>query len=452
MHVTQAINAMGGVLRSAISDDREITDFVIDSRKVTAGSCFVAFKGENTDGNLYAQKAIESGAALVILENEETFNKMSGNRVLVKSSLEALKTVGAYNLAKFKGIKVAITGSVGKTTTKELVSCVLAAKKKVYTAYGNYNNELGVAICAANMKARSGFAVFEMGTNSTGEISALSKYIKPDVAVVTLIGHAHIGRFGSMEGLAAEKLSIVDGMTSEGTLWVHDSCRRFIGERELSRVNVRYFGTDMASHVIMGDMNRTVNGDFYFTAVMRNTPYCFKLNHIYSHFVQNSLAAIGIGMTCGLSYTEVMKGIRNFQPAAGRGKIIDNGDYRIIDDTYNAGFESVMGAMNNLAEISAPGKTAVIGEMGEIEGYEEMLYLKLIKRANEIKDVNFIFVGKGFMKFETADNVKVVAEKEEAQKLIAGVDKGIFLFKASRARRFEDFIDYLQKEKEQRAV
>lgn len=452
MHVTQAINAMGGVLRSAISADTEITDFVIDSRKVSAGSCFVAFRGENTDGNLYAQQSVDSGAALVILEDEETFNKMSGNRVLVKSSLEALKTIGSYNLSKFKGIKVAVTGSVGKTTTKELISCVLGAKKKVYTAYGNYNNELGVAICAANMKNRSGFAVFEMGTNSTGEISALSKYIKPDVAVVTLIGHAHIGRFGSIEGLAAEKLSIIDGMSAEGTLWVHDSCRRFIGERELSRVNVRYFGTDMASHVIMGDMNRTVNGDFYFTAVMRNTPYCFKLNHIYSHFVQNSLAAIGIGMTCGLSYTEVMKGIRHFQPENGRGRITDYGTYRVIDDTYNAGFESVMSAMNNLAEISASPKTAVLGEMGEIEGYEEMLYHKLMKRAKELKDVNFIFVGKSFLKFETSENIKVTAEKEDAMKQVAAVDGGIFLFKASRARRFEDFIKYLQKEKEQRAV
>ncbi|TCK58217.1 UDP-N-acetylmuramoyl-tripeptide--D-alanyl-D-alanine ligase [Seleniivibrio woodruffii] len=452
MHVTQAINAMGGVLRSAIVTDCEITDFVIDSRKVVEGSCFVAFKGDNTDGNLYAEQALKDGAVLAVLEDEEVFNRMSGNRVLVKSSLDALKTVGAYNLGKFKGVKVAVTGSVGKTTTKELISCVLAAKKKVYTAYGNYNNELGVAICAANLKNRSGFAVFEMGTNSAGEIAALSKYIKPDVAVVTLVGHAHIGRFGDIDGLAAEKLSIIDGMADGATLWVHDSCRRFIGERELSRVNVRYFGTDMMSHVILAEKNRTASGDFYFTAVMRNTPYCFKLNHIYSHFVENSLAAIGIGMSLGLSYTEVMKGIRNFQPADGRGKITEYGEYKIIDDTYNAGFESVMGAMNNLAEIPASQKTAVIGEMGEIEGFEEQLYQKLIKRAQELKGVNFIFVGGGFKDFKEADNIRIVAEKTDAMKKVADVEGGIMLFKASRSRRFEDFINHLQKEKEQRAV
>ncbi|MGE4317608.1 MAG: UDP-N-acetylmuramoyl-tripeptide--D-alanyl-D-alanine ligase [Deferribacterales bacterium] len=451
MLVTQAINAMGGVLRTSVQDDIEIRDFVIDSRKVTKGSCFLAFKGENTDGNLYAQKAQESGAALVVLDDEGVFDSMTGNRVLVKSSLDALKTIGAYNLSKYKGIKIAVTGSVGKTTTKELISSVLSSRKRVYTAYGNYNNELGTAICAANLKMRTSFAVFEMGTNSAGEISALSKYIRPDIAVVTIIGHAHIGRFDGIDGLAKEKLSIVDGMDG-GTLWVHDSCRRFISEREISKVNVKYFGTDMASHIILADSNRTAAGDFYFTAVARNTPYCFKLNHIYSHFVQNSLAAIGIGMACGLSYTDIMKGIRNFQPQAGRGRLTDIGGIRVIDDTYNAGFESVLAAMNNLAEIPSEGKTAVIGEMGEIEGYEDMLYFKLIKRAKELTNVNFIFVGKSFARFEESGNIQIIASKDEAMRKTAEAEGGVMLFKASRSQRFEDFINYLQKEKKQRAV
>lgn len=451
MLVTQAINAMGGVLRSTVQDDKEIKDFVIDSRKVTEGSCFFAFKGERTDGNLYAQKALDEGASLAVLEDEQVFDSMTGNRVLVRNSLEALKTIGSYNLSRYKGTKVAVTGSVGKTTTKELISSVLSSRKRVYTAYGNYNNELGVAVCAANLKMRTSFAVFEMGTNSAGEISALSRYIKPDIAVVTVIGHAHIGRFEGIDGLAKEKLSIIDGMEN-GTLWVHDSCRRFIGERELNGANVKYFGNDMASHIILGDINRTVNGEFYFTAVTRNTPYCFKLSHIYSHFVQNSLAAIGIGMSCGLSYTDVMKGIRNFQPESGRGKLTDIDGVRVIDDTYNAGFESVIAAMNNLAEIPADSKTAVIGEMGEIEGYEDMLYFKLIKRAKELSNVNFMFVGKGFTRFEETDNIKIIASKDEAMEKTAKIDGGIILFKASRSQRFEDFIKYLEKERKQRAV
>lgn len=451
MQVTDAINAMGGVLRSFVQDDTEVADFVIDSRKALEGSCFVAFKGENTDGNIYAQKCLDNGAALVVMDDEKAYDAVTGNKVLVKDGLSALKAVGAYNLSRYKGKKVAVTGSVGKTTTKELISAVLSSKKRVYTAHGNFNNELGVAICAANLKMRTSFAVFEMGTSNPGEIAQLSKYIKPDIAVVTMIGHAHIGRFNGVEGLAAEKLSIIDGM-KKGTLWVHDSCRKFIGERELSKVEVKYFGTDMASHIILADINRTPAGDFYFTAVSRNIPYCFKLNHIYSHFVQNSLAAIGIGMSLGISYTDVMRGIRNFQPQSGRGKLTDMAAVRVIDDTYNAGFESVLSAMKNLAEIPADKKTAVIGEMGEIDGHEDALYSKLINKANELKNVDFIFVGKSFEKYNDSENVTIIASKDEALKKVAAIESGAILIKASRAQKFEDFVKELEKEKTQRAV
>jgi len=452
MLVTQAINAMGGVLRSHVQNDQEIRGFVIDSRQFRKGSCFVAFKGEKTDGNQHACKALESGASLVVLTDVDVYEKTEGNKVLVSNSLNALKDIGADNLSRYKGRKIALTGSVGKTTTKELISEVLKTRKRVYTAYGNYNNELGVAICAANMKMGTSYAVFEMGSNSKGEIAELSRYIKPDICVVTGVGHAHIGRFDGIEGLAEEKLSIVDGMRDKGILYIADTCRRFVTSKVLAKADVRYFGSDMASHIILADVNRTVEGDFYFTAVTRNTPYCFKLNHIYSHFVNNSLPAIAIGMAAGLSYTDVMKGVRNFQPKDGRGRIKDIDGVKLIDDTYNAGFESVISAMKNLAEIPADKKTAFIGEMGEIEGYEEMLYFKLMKQASELKSVDFVFVGKGFMRFEKSQNIKVVQTREEALRLISEVKEGAVLFKASRGQKFEEFVKHLEEEKMKSAV
>jgi len=452
MLVTQAVTAMGCVLESHVAEDKKIRDFCIDSRKVRKGSCFIGMKGLNTDGNFYADKALESGAFLVVLENEEIYRKTKGNKVLVSNSMQALKNIGADKLARYKGRKIAITGSVGKTTTKEIISEVLKSRKRVYTAYGNYNNELGVSLCAANMTMGTSFAVFELGSNASGEISALSKYIRPDICVLTAIGHAHIGRFAGIEALAEEKLSITDGMKDKGTLWAADSCRKYMTDKIKNRVDVRYYGRDMSSGVILADVNRTASGDFYFTAVTRNTPYCFKLNHIYSHFVENSLAAIAVGMSSGLSYTDVMKGVRSFQPKDGRGKIMDFGDVKIIDDTYNAGFESVISAMNNLGEIPAEDKTAFIGEMGEIEGYEEMLYFKLMKRAGEIKNVSFVFVGKAYSRFEKAGNIKVVQSREEALQMISEIEKGAVLFKASRGQRFEEFVRYLEKEKIKSAV
>ena len=328
----------------------------------------------------------------------------------------------------------------------------MKSRKRVYTSYGNYNNELGVAICAANLKLGTSWAVFEMGTNASGEISALSKYIKPDVCVITGIGHAHIGRFSGIDGLAKEKLSIVDGMEGKGVLYIPDSCRRFVTDDIKAKAEVRYYGSDMSSRIILADLNRTADGGFYFTAVTRNTPYCFKLNHIYSHFVQNALPAIAIGMMANLSYTDVMKGLRKFQTKEGRGKIKNIGGIKLIDDTYNAGFESVMSAMINLSEIPSEKKTAFIGEMGEIEGYEEMLYFKLIKKASELSNVDFVFVGKGFSRFEKSKNINVVQTRDEALRLISDVKEGAVLFKASRGQRFEEFVAHLEKEKMRSAV
>lgn len=452
MLVTQAISAMGCVLKSDVQTDQEITNFTIDSRLVRKKSCFIAFKGEKTDGNLYGAAALESGASLVVFTDAEAYGKADGNRVLVSDALTALKEIGAYKLLKYKGRKIAVTGSVGKTTTKELISEVLKTRKRVYTAFGNFNNELGVAVCAANLKLGTSYAVFEMGTNSKGEIDSLSRYIKPHICVVTGIGHAHIGRFDGIEGLAAEKLSIVNGIEGKGVLYIHDSCRKFVNESVRAKAEIKYFGSDMDSQIILADVNRTAAGDFYFTAVLRNTPYCFKLNHFYSHFVQNSLPAIAIGMAAGLSYTDVMKGVRKFQPRDGRGKIKDFAGVKVIDDTYNAGFESVISAMTNLSEIPADKKTAFIGEMGEIEGYEEMLYFKLMKRAAELSNVDFIFVGKSFARFDKAGNIKVVQSKEEALRLVSETGEGVVLFKASRGQKFEEFVKRLEKEKMRSAV
>lgn len=451
MLVTQAISAMGCVLKSHVQEDVKIRNFVIDSRQSRKGSCFIAFKGEKTDGNLYAGAVMNSGASLIILTDEDTYKRVNGNKALVSDPLKAIKDLGTYKLNNYKGRKIALTGSVGKTTTKELISEVLRTRKRVYTSYGNYNNELGVAICAANLKLGTSYAIFEMGTNSAGEIEQLSDYIKPDICVVTGIGHAHIGRFEGIEGLAKEKLSIVNGMRKRGILYIADSCRRFVTPEVMEKADVRYFGSEMDSQVILADVNRTIDGDFYFTAVARNTPYCFKLNHIYSHFVNNSLPAIAIGMTAGLSYTDVMKGIRNFQPKAGRGSIKDFGGVKVIDDTYNAGFESVLSAMKNLSEIPSKRKTAFIGEMGEIEGYEEMLYFKLMKEASELKDINFIFVGKGFNKAEKVKNINVIQSREEAMDMLSEID-GTVLFKASRGQKFEEFVNHLEKEKMRSAV
>lgn len=451
MKLKEIVNALGGVIKADTPNDLPVKKLVIDSRKVEEGDIFTALSGENTDGNLYAQNALDAGASLAIVEDKDIYEKLTGNKVLVRDGLSAIKSLGAYKLKNYKGTKIAITGSMGKTSTKELISSVLRTRKKVYTAYGNYNNELGVAICAANLNMRTSCAVFEFGTNSPGEIEQLSLYIKPHIAVLTGIGHAHIGRMGSMEKLAEEKLSIIKGMNG-GTLWVNESCRMYLDEKILGAVDVKYFGTGMNADVILADAGRNNREQFYFTAVYKGIPYCFMLNHPYDHFIANSLAAIGIGFEMELDYQDVMTGILAFKPVTGRGAMVNVGKIKVIDDTYNAGFESIMSAVKNLAEIGAAKKYAIIGEMGEIEGFEEMLYLKLYKLAKSTENINFIFVGQNYCKFAETANITIAPTKEKANETVALIEEGLVLIKASRARKFEDFISFMEQERKKRAV
>ena len=435
---------------SFVDDTALVSNVAIDSRNVGKGDVFVAFKGENTDGNLYAEAALKNGAACTVLTDREAYDSIRGNKILVKDPLEWLKSVGTYKLENYSGRKICITGSVGKTSTKELISSVLSTAADVYTAFGNYNNELGVAVSACNLDLDSEFAVFEFGTNSKGEIAALSDYVRPDVSVVTGIGHSHIGRFGSIEKLAEEKLSITSGMTG-GTLWLAETCRKYEDMIEANGAEVCFYGHDMANDIILAEAARTENG-FYFTAVYDGQPYCFMLRHMYDHFVFNSLASIGIGLDAGLGYEDVMTGIQAFTPVQGRGRILKINGVKVIDDTYNAGYESIMSALSNLQKYDDMNKYAVIGEMGEIEGFEDILYMKLYKAAKEIKNINFIFVGQGFSRYAQTENITVAKDKQDAVDMVCKIEEGIILLKASRAKRFEDFIKAIEKEKKRRAV
>lgn len=430
--------------------DVQTGGLVIDSRKVETGSIFAAFYGENTDGNLYAAGALESGASLVIVSDSEIYETLSGSKILVKDTLEAIKIIGAYKLALFKGTKIAVTGSMGKTSTKELISSVLSARKKVYIAYGNYNNELGTAVCAASLDLEADFAVFELGTNSKGEIAQLTGYIKPDIAVLTGIGHAHIGRMGGMKELASEKLSVAEGMNG-GDLWVNEEARAYAEEYKTAKARIKYFGAKNAD-ITLTDQARNGKGQIYFTAEYEGKPYCFLLDHPYDHFALNALAAIGIGFEAGLDYEGIMQGVLNFKPVKGRGALISLGRVSVIDDTYNAGFESVISAINNFAAVKDGVKYAIIGEMGEIEGFEEALYSEIYRLAVKQPGISFILVGAGYEKFAETANITLAPTKERAMEKAALIKEGTVLIKASRAKKFEDFISLWEQERKTSAV
>jgi len=422
----------------------EYSLITIDSRDVKEGSIFFAFKGEKTDGHLYIEQAISKGAVCCVITDE---NYYDANKplVLVKDTLYAMKELGRWNLGKFNGKKIVITGSVGKTSTKAILSLVLSQKLKIYEAFKNFNNELGVAIVTSNIDLGAQYAIFEIGTNNPGEIKSLSEFLQPDVGIITGVGHSHIGRFGSLKEITKEKLAISEGVKKDGVLWINDGVdTSYYNFPE--GINVKKFGFSKDSDIYIEELN--VEKEVNFIVNFNNFRYCFRINHPFSHFAVNALPAIALAFENQFHYEEIYRGLDKFVPVEGRGEIIRTQNKIIINDTYNAGFEAVLSAVENLSKIDAPKKIAILGEMAEIDGFEEKLYSRLKNEVEKRNDIYFYLVGESFKDFQSLENVSYFKDKSELINADILKGDGVYLVKASRSKRFEELVEYLKKGEE----
>lgn len=442
MDLSDVIKNLKSVVDTKNIPDFEFGGVSIDSRKCEKGSVFFALKGERADGNDYALSAIENGCGAAVVDRKDVFEKCTERCVFSKNSFETLKETGAFMLSLFRGTKYGITGSVGKSSTKEICSLVLLESFKTYSSYGNFNNDLGVPICASNIDLSSDKAVFEFGTNSPGEIASLSGYIMPDIAVVTSVGHSHIGRFGGKEELAKEKFSITEPM-KKGTVWTDISLKGYAEKYVPDSVEIKYFGSTDECSVQLLSITR---GEGYITFDVKTD--CgikmFRINHFYKHFCFNALIAIGIGVDAGMTLDEIEAGLLKFSPLKGRGRIETVKGLSIVDDAYNAGFESVMSAIENFSESGYKSPLAVIGEMGEIEGFEQELYTKIYERALNIENVKFYFVGEGYKTFPETEKIKIFENKMSVSDALKDIKDDAVLFKASRGRAFETLIEFVK--------
>jgi UDP-N-acetylmuramoyl-tripeptide--D-alanyl-D-alanine ligase len=413
----------------------------IDTRKMAEGDIFIGLKGENFDGNVFA-KDISHKASLLILDNKHVYSSIDAPKILVKDTFQALKSIGKYNLENFKNRIVCITGSSGKTTTKKLVSDILSKRYSVFTAYKNFNNEIGASLNAANLDEKSDYAVFEIGSNNIGEIDTLSKYLTPHICIITNIGKAHIGRFKSEKEIAQEKLSLLKNTTLRG--YINESCLRYSYLLENIHIPLLTFGESKDNSAVISNINRK-GEKIAFDISYKGKNYTFILNHMFKHFVYNAAAAISLCLDEGVSISEIDEALQNFTPEEHRGDIIDCKVIKIIDDTYNCSFDSLILAIKNLSELNGEKKYALIGEMAEIEGFEDEFYEEVIKLAKNIKNVTFAFLGEKYKKFNPSNNVNIFSEKDEFIQFISNISVGTVLLKASRSKKFEDFISYLIK-------
>jgi UDP-N-acetylmuramoyl-tripeptide--D-alanyl-D-alanine ligase len=345
------------------------TQAVISSKSAGEGSLFVALRGETRDGHDYVRDAIDAGAAGVLVSRE--VDVPPGVTVIeTPDTVQALHSLAGALRRKYSPQIVAITGSSGKTTTKDMVAHVLQSKFHVLRSPGSHNNHLGVPLTLSLLDHAHSHAVIEVGTNSRGEIDKLAALVAPDTGVITNVGYAHIGNFGSQEEIAVEKLSLFDHVPVGGACIVNgdDVLLSAMAERLLDgsgkrRVSV---GFSARNDVWVESVELCENG---MSGVVRHEGESadFFVGVPGRHFVYSALSAIAVGLENGICLENCVEALRSFVPPSGRSTLIRlRPDLVVLDDSHNASPDAVLAALNLLEELPGKVKIAVLGEMREL--------------------------------------------------------------------------------------
>ncbi len=446
------------------SVNTECTGIAIDSRNVSDGDIFVAIKGERVDGHDYIESAISSGAVCIIADHiPESVYSVDASFAMILTS-DPTSSVGdiAHSYKNRINVRtVGVTGSVGKTTTKELIYAVLNERFKVHKTEGNHNNELGLPLSLLDMDRDTDVAVLEMGMSNFGEIAHLSKISEPDFGVITTIGTSHMETLGSRENICKAKMEIVEGLKKNGELVLcadeplllafrqSDYNPTYISvynaEAEFRAVNVRY-ADNSTSFDIMHNREMITN----------LTVPALGIHHVYS-----ALFAYAIGVKFGLDADTIRQGFMKFQNAAMRQSIYEIGGVKIIDACYNASPESMRASIEVLCELSRQSggarKMALLGDMRELGAETRKLHenigayvadKKLDKLFTYGLAASSIATGakaNGMRAEDVYDNPDITDPLASGRSILDAVRPGdIILFKASRAMAVEKILGFLR--------
>lgn len=353
------------------STAKEVSSVVIDSRKVTQDSLFVAIRGARVDGHTFIPQTIEAGALCAL--SEEPLGEVTFPYILVDSCTQALKDL-AEHYRKSLDIKVVgISGSVGKTSTKEMIASVLSQKYNVLKTEGNFNNEIGVPLTIFNLREEHEIAVLEMGINHFGEMTRLAKMARPDICVITNIGVAHMELLGSRDGILKAKTEMFQYMNPDGTIIFNGDDDKLITYSPENGITPIYFGlgenSSYRAEQIANNGLRGTNATF----VTPKSKFSAHISIPGEHMVHNALAGIAVGYALGMSDAEIKAGIEALKPLAGRNHLIETNTYTIIDDCYNANPISMKASIDVLSKADTR-TVAILGDMGELGAKEKEMH------------------------------------------------------------------------------
>ena len=447
---------IGGLNDISEWESVNIVGVAIDSRKVAANNLFIPLRGENVDGHSYVEKAKAQGAAASLWQKDVPNPPKDFPIIIVENTEVALQELARAYRQELNVKVIGVTGSNGKTTTKDMTAALLATTYKVHKTSGNYNNHLGLPLTILSMEEDTDVAVLEMGMSSRGEIEFLSKLARPDVAIITNIGESHLLDLGSREEIANAKLEIIEGLASGGTLI-------YYGDEPLLRDKM---GNLLESlHVL--SFGRSHTNDLYAISIQQGnnlTSYtvagaiegAYEIPVLGNHNVMNALAAMLVAKELKVDQEKICEGLAAIQLTNMRMEMVEgaNGE-KIINDAYNASPTSMMAAIQLMEGLSGFNrKILILGDMLELGLQERDFHLKIGEQiSNDQIDKVFTFgplaenIAIGALKTFSEENVQSYQSKQslidELKKQIEPND--LILVKASRGMRLEEVVQALQK-------
>jgi UDP-N-acetylmuramoyl-tripeptide--D-alanyl-D-alanine ligase len=415
-----------------------------DSRAIAKGCLYIALKGERYDGHDFIDSALASGAAAAISHKEYAGEKPV---IVVKDTRQALTRLAGGYRRLFSPVTVALTGSVGKTTTKEMTAAVLSARCKTLKTAGNLNNEIGVPLTLLELDESYGAAVVEMGMSHAGEISRLSLLARPDIGLITNIGTSHIEFLGSRENIRKAKLELLDGLRPGGDIVLNgdDEYLKFCPESEgFHRV---YYGVENPSAEVRAVNIESGSEGSRFVIVYPGGKVKAETILAGKHNIYNALAAFAVGLCAGVNAEAAAEALKTVGPEGMRQRIYTLGEVTVIEDCYNANPDSMRAALAVLNSFPRR-KVALLGDMLELGDYSAKAHRELGGEAAEAAD---IVVAVGSFSREVAFGAKEAGmapdkiytpEREAAPELLKGLlrDGDVLLVKGSRGMRMEELI------------
>ena len=434
--------------------DDTIEGIVIDSRKANSTNAYVAIIGENLDGHSFIDSAYENGCRTFIISDSKAklpIRKEKINVILVDDTQLAMGHMGNYYKEKFNIPYIGVTGSVGKTTTRDMIHSALTGKFNSHKNVGNLNNHLGVPLTLFELNKSHECAVIEMGMSHFGEIEYLADMVHPDIAVISNIGLSHVENLGSQEGVLKAKLEITKNFNENNTLIINgdDEFLATLKNKELS-YKLKSFGFNKNNDIYCVDYNMTRN-NIEFKCMINNKEETFTVPTIGQHNILNAMSAILVGLELGLTLDEIRNGLNTYTATGMRLDIIEDEKYTIINDCYNASPDSMKASLKVLNTFDTR-KVAILGDMFEMGDMAEIGHRQvgpavvenadlLITIGNDSKFIGDEAISLGFNK----NSVYHFNNKEDLFNEIDNIlnNNDIILVKASRGMKLEDIVNYL---------